>query len=216
MVKKQQSFADKASKKSKKELTYVKYVKSVPSEKKGFWRFNETTISLHKGENLDAALKRMDDEANLADITMPTEDSEVADVSVDGKTDPESKATEDFDILEEIAQEKEESKPEEQISKEPEEDTTVEETQAEDGKKETAEEPTEDTSEAESTDGESVKDNEIELTSVEESKEESIQEKSLDEETTQDENVEKEVTGEPSKDETEAIAESEQLEQKSE
>ena len=57
MAKKQQSFADKSSKQSKKELTYAKYVKSIPSEKKGFWRFNETTIALNKGENLDAALK---------------------------------------------------------------------------------------------------------------------------------------------------------------
>ena len=80
MAKKQQSFADKSSKQSKKELTYAKYVKSIPSEKKGFWRFNETTIALNKGENLDAALKRMDDEANLVDIAMPTESSEVADV----------------------------------------------------------------------------------------------------------------------------------------
>ena len=91
MAKKQQSFADKASKQSKKELTYVKYVKSIPSEKKGFWRFNETTIALNKGENLDAALKRIDDLENLADITMPTEGSEAADVPVDEKTDPESK-----------------------------------------------------------------------------------------------------------------------------
>ena len=54
MAKKQQSFADKASKQSKKELTYAKYVKSIPPEKKGFWRFNETTIAVNKGENLDA------------------------------------------------------------------------------------------------------------------------------------------------------------------
>ena len=126
MAKKQQSFADKASKQSKKELTYVKYVKSIPSEKKGFWRFNETTIALNKGENLDAALKRIDDEENLTDITMPTEDSEVAEIPVDGKTDQGSKDTEYSLILEEESQEKEESKPEEPVSKKPEKETRLE------------------------------------------------------------------------------------------
>ena len=93
MAKKQQSFAEKASKQSKKELTYVKYVKSIPSEKKGFWRFNETTIALNKGENLDAALKRIDDDENLAEnyvtgnvtnnVTNITEDENKTDSSRD-------------------------------------------------------------------------------------------------------------------------------------
>ena len=136
MAKKQQSFAEKASKQSKKELTYVKYVKSIPSEKKGFWRFNETTIALNKGENLDAALKRIDDEENLADITIPieAEDSEVAEIPVDSKSDSGSKDTEDSVILEEEAQVNEDSKSEEPVSKEPEKETRSEETQAEDGK----------------------------------------------------------------------------------
>ena len=111
MAKKQKSFADKASGKKKTESVYVKYVKSIPSEKKGFWRFNETTIALNKGENLDAALKRMDDEANLVDIAMPTEGSEVADIPADEKTDSRSKATEDSVILEEEAEEKKELEP---------------------------------------------------------------------------------------------------------
>ena len=41
MAKKQKSFAEKASSKGGKDLVYVKYVKSVPSEKEGYWRFNE-------------------------------------------------------------------------------------------------------------------------------------------------------------------------------
>ena len=138
MAKKQQSFADKSSKQSKKELTYAKYVKSIPSEKKGFWRFNETTIALNKGENLDAALKRMDDEANLVDIAMPTESSEVADIPADGKTDSRSKATQDSVIIEEEAEEKEESKPEDPVSEEQEKETTVQETQEENSKEELA------------------------------------------------------------------------------
>ena len=70
MVKKQKSFADKAAGKNKTESVYVKYVKSVQSEKTGSWRFNEQMLRLNKGEQLDAALKRMDEVANLIDIDL--------------------------------------------------------------------------------------------------------------------------------------------------
>ena len=70
MAKKQKSFAEKAVKHSGKEMVHVKYVKSVASNKEGYWRFNESMISMEKGESLAATLKRMDDEANLADIEM--------------------------------------------------------------------------------------------------------------------------------------------------
>ena len=71
MAKKQKSFADKASGKGgAAEAVMVKYVKSVKSEKTGFWRFNEKMIKLRGGENLDAALKRMDEAANLVDIDL--------------------------------------------------------------------------------------------------------------------------------------------------
>ena len=70
MAKKQKSFADKASGKKKTESVYVKYVKSVQSEKTGRWRFNEQMLRLNKGEQLDAALKRMDEVANLIDIDL--------------------------------------------------------------------------------------------------------------------------------------------------
>ena len=73
MAKKQKSFAEKASSSPKgKDLVHVKFIKSVPSERDGFWRFNESMISMEKGETLDATLKKMDDEANLADIEMPS------------------------------------------------------------------------------------------------------------------------------------------------
>ena len=71
MAKKQKSFADKASKKGgDADAVMVKYVKSVKSEKTGFWRFNEQMIKLRGGENLDAALKRMDEAVNLVDIDL--------------------------------------------------------------------------------------------------------------------------------------------------
>ena len=71
MAKKQKSFADKASRRDDgADVVVVKYVKSVKSEKTGFWRFNEQMIKLRGGENLDAALKRMDEAVNLVDIDL--------------------------------------------------------------------------------------------------------------------------------------------------
>ena len=71
MAKKQKSFADKASGKGgDTDAVMVKYVKSIKSEKTGFWRFNEQMIKLRGGENLDAALKRMEEAANLVDIDL--------------------------------------------------------------------------------------------------------------------------------------------------
>lgn len=71
MAKKQKSFADKASSKgTDADATMVKYVKSVKSEKTGFWRFNEQMIKVREGEDLNAALKRMDEASNLVDIDL--------------------------------------------------------------------------------------------------------------------------------------------------
>lgn len=72
MAKKQTSFADKAAKHRGKggDAVYAKYIKSVRSEKTGQWRFNEKMIRMDKGEALDAALKRMDEAANLVDIDL--------------------------------------------------------------------------------------------------------------------------------------------------
>ena len=73
---KQQSFADKAAKKKKKNLsTYVKYIKSVKSEKTGYWRFNEQMIEVKEGENLDGALKRMDEVAQVFNMEIPVIES---------------------------------------------------------------------------------------------------------------------------------------------
>ena len=70
MAKKQKSFADKASGNKNKDSVYVKYVKSTQSEQTGGWRFNEQIIQMQKGEQLSAALKRMDEVANLVDIDL--------------------------------------------------------------------------------------------------------------------------------------------------
>ena len=70
MAKKQKSFADKAAGSKEKDAVYVKYVKSVKSEKTGQWRFNEQMVRSKKGEQLDVALKRMDEVANLVDIDL--------------------------------------------------------------------------------------------------------------------------------------------------
>ena len=90
---KQQSFADKATKKKKKDLsTYVKYIKSVKSEKTGYWRFNEQMIQIKEGENLDGALKRMDELNQVLDMEMPVVESaaEAEIVEKDGVNDPDS------------------------------------------------------------------------------------------------------------------------------
>ena len=70
MAKKQKSFADKAAGNTSGESVYVKYVKSVQSKETGRWRFNEQMVRMNKGEQLDAALKRMDEAANLVDIDL--------------------------------------------------------------------------------------------------------------------------------------------------
>jgi len=90
---KQQSFADKATKKKKKDLsTYVKYIKSVKSEKTGYWRFNEQMIQIKEGENLDGALKRMDELNQVLDMEMPVIESvaEAEIVEKDEVNDPDS------------------------------------------------------------------------------------------------------------------------------
>ena len=70
MAKKQKSFADKASGNKDKDMVYVKYVKSVQSDITGRWRFNDQMVKMKKGEQLDVALKRMDEVANLSDIDL--------------------------------------------------------------------------------------------------------------------------------------------------
>ena len=124
MAKKQKSFADKAAGSKDKEAIYVKYVKSVKSEKTGQWRFNEQMVRSKKGEQLDVALKRMDEVANLVDIDLsqfvkadtpevPVEDAavesnETVDETVPAVEDEEQPDTQD-DNVEDSAASKENS-----------------------------------------------------------------------------------------------------------
>jgi len=88
---KQQSFAEKAAKKKKKDLsTYVKYIKSVKSEKTGYWRFNEQMIEVKTGENLDGALKRMDEVTQVFNMEIPVIEAaaDVDTVDQDGADEP--------------------------------------------------------------------------------------------------------------------------------
>ena len=89
---KQLSFAEKVAKKKKKNLsTYIKYIKSVQSEKTGYWRFNEQMIQVKEGENLDGALKRMEEETLALDMEMPVDESaaDVETVEQDGADGPD-------------------------------------------------------------------------------------------------------------------------------
>jgi len=121
MAKKQKSFAEKASSKSDKELVHVKYVKSVKSDKEGSWRFNESIISMEKGQDLDVALKELEDAANMVDIAMPGSEEEAAENEV-----PISKAPTE----EAPAEESKEETPVEEAK----EDVPAEETKEEDSK----------------------------------------------------------------------------------
>ena len=91
MAKKQKSFADKASSKGDDvDIVMVKYVKSVKSEKTGFWRFNEQMLKLRGGENVNAALKRLDESSNLVDIDLSDFESQEVSASKDISSNNES------------------------------------------------------------------------------------------------------------------------------
>ena len=125
MAKKQKSFAEKASSKGEKELVHVKYVKSVKSDKEGFWRFNESIVSMEKGQNLDVALKELEDAANMVDIAMPGSKEEAAENEVPVSESPAEEAKEETPV--------EESK-EEAPAEETKEEAPAEEAKEEDSK----------------------------------------------------------------------------------
>ena len=135
MAKKQKSFAEKASSKGEKELVHVKYVKSVKSDKEGFWRFNESIISMEKGQNLDVALKELEDAANMVDIAMPGSEEEAVENEVP--------------VSESRVEETKEETPAEETKEETPVEETKEETPAEEAKEEA---PVEETKEEESKD----------------------------------------------------------------
>jgi hypothetical protein len=145
MAKKQKSFADKAAGSKDKEAVYVKYVKSVKSDKTGQWRFNEQMIRSKKGEQLDVALKRMDEVANLVDIDLsqfeiadtpevPVEDAvvesnetvdETIDIVVEEQTDTQDDDVEDADASNENSIDKPEAEESPESGTEESEDQSV-------------------------------------------------------------------------------------------
>ena len=129
MAKKQKSFAEKASSKGEgKDLVHVKYVKSVKSDKEGFWRFNESMIAMEKGQNLDVALKELEDAENLVDIVMPGSDEALA--------EEKAKVAEEAPAEEEA---KEEAPAEEPKEEAPAEEEAKEEASGEESSKEKSE-----------------------------------------------------------------------------
>ena len=124
MVKKQKSFADKAAGSKEIDAVYVKYVKSVRSEKTGQWRFNEQMVRTKKNEQLDVALKRMDEVANLSDIDLS--EFEVAEAPVEEKVAEIADKTVDIPTVDAPVEESIEEPSAEQSSEEAEEDTTDE------------------------------------------------------------------------------------------
>ena len=112
MAKKQKSFAEKTSSNKGKDLVHVKFVKSVPSDKEGFWRFNESMIGLEKGQKLDAALKQMEDEANLVDIEMPSDETAHTDAIIEQESSKEEAPKEEEAPAEEAPAEEDSSEDE--------------------------------------------------------------------------------------------------------
>jgi len=121
MAKKQKSFADKAAGNTSGDSVYVKYVRSVKSEETGRWRFNEQMVRMNKGEQLDAALKRMDEVANLVDIDL-SEFTESEEVVVEASSDQASEqavtaqnnlGSDDQSIQENVDTEEKQADPEE-------------------------------------------------------------------------------------------------------
>ena len=130
MAKKQKSFADKAAGNTSGDSVYVKYVRSVKSEETGRWRFNEQMVRMNKGEQLDAALKRMDEVANLVDIDL-SEFTESEEVVVEASSDQASEqvataqnneGADDQSIQENVDTEEKQADPEEVASRAAEEE----------------------------------------------------------------------------------------------
>ena len=127
MAKKQKSFAEKAVKHRGKEMVHVKFVKSVASNKEGYWRFNESMISMEKGESLAATLKRMDDEANLADIEMsPAVEETPVEAAAEAAVEETEVDTVEEESVEDSSSEKGEEQVEEVTEEIPESESTEE------------------------------------------------------------------------------------------
>jgi len=116
------SFSDKSKGKKGKDQVFVKYVKSVQSEKTGHWRFNEQIITLDSGENLDGALKRIEEETLALDMELPSTVEETVEAKSDQEQDFGS-PTEEVEVAEAVEEAAEEDASIEEIA----EESTIEE-----------------------------------------------------------------------------------------
>jgi len=73
---KKQTFESKLSKKGSN-FKYVKHIKSVVSEDSGFIKFLDNMVRLEENENIDQALKRMEEESEEAPAEEVKEDAPV-------------------------------------------------------------------------------------------------------------------------------------------
>ena len=101
---KKQTFTSKLSKKGS-DFKYVKHIKSVKSEDTGHIKFLENMVRLEENENLDQALKRMEEESKqvlsfgevLEEASMeeqPTEEAPVEEAPAEEESKEEAPAEE--------------------------------------------------------------------------------------------------------------------------
>ena len=98
------SFADKSKGKKKINKTFVKYVKSIKSEKTGHWRFNEQMVALKSGENLDGAIKRLEEESLALDLDLSNIETAVEETIEAQNEQVETEATVVADEVEETVE----------------------------------------------------------------------------------------------------------------
>ena len=125
---KKQTFTSKLSKKGS-DFKYVKHIKSVTSEDTGHIKFLENMVRLEENENLDQALKRMEEESKqVLSFGETLEEAPVEEVPAEEESKDEAPAEES---TEEPAEEpKEEAPVEEKTAEEAEpatEDKSAEE-----------------------------------------------------------------------------------------
>ena len=125
---KKQTFTSKLSKKGS-DFKYVKHIKSVTSEDTGHIKFLENMVRLEENENLDQALKRMEEESKqVLSFGETLEEAPVEEAPVEEESKDEAPAEES---TEEPAEEpKEEAPVEEKTAEEAEpatEDKSAEE-----------------------------------------------------------------------------------------
>ena len=142
---KKQTFTSKLSKKGSN-FKYVKHIKSVVSEDTGHVKFLDNMVRLDENENLDQALKRMEEDSkqvlSFGEIIeeAPAEEQPKEQAPVE-EASAEEQPKEEAPVEEALAEESKEEAPAEE---QPKEEAPVEEAPAEESKEEVpVEEPTE-------------------------------------------------------------------------